>query len=201
MSQSKAPQSEDSIETNVALLLSELSAGIDAENAARLKTVASCNLITDAERAIAHRDPEGFRFALLYPLAGIVDALLKRAFPNSQEARFLFAEHAFVRVHFRNLFQEYEGSSCCNDKAGLVLRKLLEFYLNGKRIEFDKTAEYTYAIPTAIFTTHDAIVEFLDALQRLKRGYGDAYVGQMLKIKAELKSDSAPASTPRPAAE
>ena len=37
MSQSKAPQSEDSIETNVALLLSELSAGIDAENAARLK--------------------------------------------------------------------------------------------------------------------------------------------------------------------
>lgn len=188
MPQSKATKPEDSIQTNIGILLSELSADIDTKNAAKLKTVASNAMISDAEHAIADRDPEAFRFALLYPFAGVVDALLKQVFPHSPEARFLFTEYAFVRSHFRNLFQKHEGSCCCNDKAGMVLRKLIQFYLDGTRIKFDQTAEYTYAIPTMIFTTHEAIIEFLEALQRLKAGYGDAYVSQILKIDSETKT-------------
>jgi hypothetical protein len=174
---------DNEISAALGSLLHELSAGINAGNDARLERLAPNDLIAAAARAISEGNPEGFRFALPYHAANVVAALLIRAFPNSRETRFLFKEYNFVRLHFRNLFQKHEGACCCNDKAVMVLRKLLNFLLNGKRIEFEGKSEYTYAFPSVIFTTHEEIIEFFNALQDIKYGHGHAYVRQILALE------------------
>lgn len=186
MSTSKAPTSAgEELSANIGDILSNLVAGMDSENDERLAALASNGLIATAEAAIADRDPEAFWYALEYRVSGVIRAMLRRSFPKSPEARFLFEEYSFVRCHFRNLFQKHEGSACCNDKAGMVLRKLLRFYLDGTPIVFDRTAKYTYALPTKIFTKHDEIVEFFNALRFLSCGRPDQFVEQLLSIEAQ----------------
>jgi hypothetical protein len=170
--QQQAPQEPqpDTIGEAIGELLRGISDRMDVEDEATLATAGGSKLLDDARATMKAMDPEAFHFALTYPIGRVVRALLKREFPNSEELCFIFAEQDYLRWHFRNLFQEYEGSSCCADKAGSVMRRLVRYFADGRPIEFDRASKYTYAFPTRILTTQEEILDAFHALHRLRRG-------------------------------
>ncbi len=147
-----------------------LGAMMDAEDAATLARAGESRLLDGAREVLKQTDAEAFYFALTYPIDRVVSALLKEAFPDSHELRFIFAEHDYLHWHLRNIFQEYEGSACCADKAGCVVRRLVRHFLHGKRIEFDRAAQYTYMFPSKVLTTHEEILDAFQALYRMRHG-------------------------------
>ena len=119
---------------------------------------------------IARRDIQGFHRSTVRPLEEFLDALLEREIPDSPDARFIFANSRFVENSFRNAISRVEGMSCCADKARTVVRKLLEFHLTGTEVSYDRTQQYTFHLPTTVFTTHGEAVRFLTALRHVHAG-------------------------------
>lgn len=175
-------------------VLSGIVARMDADDAAMLQGLEASPLIAAARKAAEAGDAQAFRFALPYRLDRLVDAVLKQAFPKSPDLRFLFGHDDMVRLHFRNLFQKYEGSACCADKAGTMTYALIAHFRAGKPIAFDPDARNSYAHPSRIFTTQDQILAFFRALQRLRYGHPEEYVAILNKLEAEFGPDAGAAS-------
>ncbi len=58
--------------------------------------------------------------------------------------------------------------ACCADKTRTIIKRLIDFYENGIRIEFDYTQEYTFHLPKIIFKIHEDIIEFYEGLKFLQ---------------------------------
>ena len=164
------------------IVLSGLLASGDAERQALYKQWADTPACRDAMTAIENLSPEKFYFSLLYPFNQLVNGLVEQAIPGQRKAHFLLTQFEFVRAHFRRIIEARDGFACCADKTRAVLSRLLAFYISGKEIVFDLNEKYTFHHPTNIFTTHDAIVEFFEALYRLHSGMPDLYLAALKKI-------------------
>lgn len=121
-------------------------------------------------------DFEGFNFSVLHPIGEAIDGFLAAAIPTSEAARFLMREQAFVERHFRRMIAQIEGSSCSADKAYAVMRGLFHFLVHGERIVFDASEQYTFHHPKVIFTTHEQIVGFFEALRELYYARPERYI-------------------------
>jgi hypothetical protein len=161
-------QNPEDIGPAIGELLKEIGERMDVEDASVLAKSGANRLLEGAREDLKAKDAEAFRSSMIHPIERVVRALLKEAFPNSSEARFIFAEYRFLQLHFRNLFQEYEGSACCADKSRFVIRRLVRYFLDGERIEFEPGTHY--ANPARILASHEEIVDAFQALYRLHSG-------------------------------
>jgi hypothetical protein len=124
-------------------------------------------------------DISDFRYNLIRPMDDLVDTILKKVAPNSPEARFLLKNSRYVDSQIRNVFQSLEGSACCADKTRTVMQALLAFYLKGKPISFNYSAQYIFQLPERVMKTQDEIVGFFEAVYFLHYGRPENFLKVM----------------------
>jgi hypothetical protein len=174
---------------DIANVLNGLLGAIDDENRKTFQALSDTPAIQDALQKVRAGDAEGFFFALLYPLENAIEGLLSTELPNNSKAQFLFSQGQFIERHFEKLFEQHEGSACCADKSRTIMSSLVRFFTTGKRIEFNYDAEYTYHLPRRLFRTHEEIVTFFDALQRLFYGRSAPYLEAMRRVDMTLAAN------------
>ncbi|WP_315922859.1 hypothetical protein [Mesorhizobium sp. SP-1A] len=120
-------------------------------------------------------------------IEGIVEHVFGEARENS-DISFLIKQYDFVYHHLEQLFTKFEGHACCVDKTRTVLARLLLNKACGARIEFDYNGEWTYHIPKKILTSHDAVIEFFDAMINLYYGRHEKYLAMLIALSGRSKS-------------
>jgi len=126
-------------------------------------------------------DIEEFYFGLIYPFEEFLSGLIRSEISNNRDVVFILHHSQFIENNFVKLIEKYEGRGCCSDKSRTILKRLLDFYKNDNKIEFDYTQEYTFHLPKLIFKTHQEIVGFYEGLKNL-------YYGNPVKYLEELKT-------------
>jgi hypothetical protein len=179
-------------------VFASLLAAIDERDQKRFEALAEEPTIQQALEQVRRSDVTGFNHTLLQPLGSLIDGLLSRELPNNQNARFLFKHGHLVAMHLRNLYERYEGSSCCMDKARGVIRKLSDFFISGKEISFNDEGPYRFHVPTTILRTHKDIVAFFEALQSLTHGRPEPYLQALLAVDATHQVATQTPSHPQP---
>lgn len=137
--------------------------------------------IIDSSEIKQYENPNEFFYAVLYPWEKFISGFLKSTLNANRDVEFIWKHSEFIDRHFRNLFEKYEGSACCADKSRTIVKRLLKYYDNGEKIEFDYEAEYTYHLPKKIFKSHDHIVQFYEGLKSLLYGRPEKYI-EALKV-------------------
>lgn len=172
-------------EQSDAKLQSVLTALLDNVNLDKIALFASLQdhpLLEEAKTFARNGDPERFRYALPYRLERIVDGLLQTVLPGKREAHFILTKYQFLEANFKQIITREEGVCCCADKSRTVLRRLLNYYLTGDVVVFDRKDEYTFGYPTKVFVTHRQIVSFFEALHSLYYGNPDLYLKELQEI-------------------
>lgn len=169
---------------SIAAVLGGILASVDAEADVAYRQLADHPAMQKAVAAVRERNYEDFSFGLLYPMEQIVDGLFSSTIPGQREAQFIFKHGQFIEAHLRRLITDYESRVCSHDKVRTIIGRLLHYYLTGKKIAFDWTAEYTYHYPKTIFTTHEAIIEFFESLYALYYGNPSKYLTALQNIMA-----------------
>jgi len=143
-----------------------------------------------AAKACAEKgEYEDFYYALTYPITKVVDGLLSTV-TESSEAKFILKHPRFVELHFEGFIEKYEGSACCSDKSTTIMRGLLDYYMSGVEISFNREQEYTYHLPSLIFIDHEEILMFFEGVYRLYYGNPEAYLKSLNKIINRITSKS-----------
>lgn len=137
--------------------------------------------IIDSSEIKQYENPNEFFYAVLYPWEKFISGFLKSTLNANRDVEFIWKHSEFIYRHFRNLFEKYEGSACCADKSRTIVNRLLKYYANGEKIEFDYDAEYTYHLPKNIFKSHDHIIVFYEGLKSLLYGRPEKYL-EALKV-------------------
>lgn len=171
------------METALRDVFSGIMAQVDAQDRAAFSPFEGSPVATEALAALARHDLDAFDRLVGDPMDKVRDGLLLKAFPHSHEARFLAGHARFVEAQFDFLITRFEGSSCSVDKRRHVLRKLLAFLATGKEIAFDRTAEYTYMIPSKVLADHERVVCFFKAVYGLHYGRVEAYMLALADIQ------------------
>ena len=127
-------------------------------------------------------DHEEFFFGVLYPFEQFVSGLIKTEIADNRDVVFLLKNQQFIERNFLKLIQQKEGFPCSADKSRTILKRLLDYYINGDEIVFDYDAEYTYHLPKKIFTTHDEIINFYTGLKGLFSGNYEKYLEGLKEI-------------------
>lgn len=165
--------------TNITNVIQGIFDVVERENKEIYRSVATLKPMQDAVDAINSNDPEAFYFALTCPVEDVIDGLLATEIPKSTSGQFLYRESEFVDRHFQSLFVLFEGSPCSADKSRAVVQCLARFFRYEKAIKFDYAQQYTYHLPKTIFTTHDEIIAFFEALKSLYYGRPEKYLKLM----------------------
>lgn len=140
------------------------------------------NKIIDDSNIKSFEDPEDFFYAVLYPWEKFIGGYIKNTISTNRNVEFIYENSQFIDSHFKNLFVKYEGSACSADKSRTIVRRLLDFYLNGNKIDFNYDQEYTYHLPEKIFKEHQDIVDFYEGLVSLKYGNPEKYLISLNKV-------------------
>lgn len=138
------------------------------------------------------KNPEDFYYKVLYPFEQFVSGLISHEFSNDSDVNFILLNSDFIEQNFKEIVEKIEGMACCVDKSRTILKRLFNFYNSDKtkEIEFNYEAEYTYHLPKKVFTTHEDIINFYQALKFLYYGQSQKYLEEMLKIKSLIKDNS-----------
>ena len=128
-----------------------------------------------------------FYYGIIYPFEKFTSGLIKSEISPNRNVVFIYQKLRFVENHFRNLFETIEGSACCADKSRAIVKRLIEFYKNGTKIEFDYNGEYTFHLPKKIFKTHESIICFYEGLHSLYYGISEKYLTALLNLKKSIK--------------
>lgn len=128
-----------------------------------------------------------FHLGLIYPYGKFIRGLISCEISKNEDVQFILASSDFVEHHFEYWIERVDGTSCCADKTRTILNKLVDFYKNGTKIEFDYTQEYTFHLPKNVFTTHEDIVGFYEGVRLLHFGNPIKYLNEIKKM-AEIIS-------------
>ena len=161
---------------DIGIVLSGFLAAGEAERQAKYQQWANTPACKSALEAIQKGRLEEFHFHLIYPFKQVVSGLLESSLPGKRCAHFLLTHYDFARSHFRRIIEKRDGFACCADKTRAILSRLLAFYVSGKTIIFDPQEQYTFHHPQNVFTRHEEIVEFFEALYRLHAGDPSEYL-------------------------
>lgn len=167
-------------------ILQTTAQGAEAPAAVPSETI---RLATEAATAL---DPFRLNLLLMREAKQVRKELLLKQYPSNWDLLFLFEQEDFFRRHYRSLFEAYEGSCCCADKAGVVLKRIARFYGNGSPIKFDYGSPYAYAYPTKILTTQEDILAMQEGLAALYNGRPDSYLKQLERLSLVAKSNGEP---------
>ena len=129
---------DQSSDAEVSGVLAGLVSHLDADAVEAIRPIAQTAAVRKAIECARIGDYQGYRFALSYPLQKVMHGLLGVAIPGKVEAQFILTYQDFLKAHFQEIITRYEGMSCCADKTGAILRRLLRYYLFGEEIVFDK---------------------------------------------------------------
>ncbi len=146
------------------------------------------NKIIDESILKRFDSPEEFYYAVLYPWEKFISGYIKSTMGTNKNVEFIYENSQFIDLHFINLFIKYERS-CSADKSRTIIRKLLDFYLNGNKIEFNYEQEYTFHLPKKIFKEHQDIIDFYEGLVLLKQGNPEKYLISLNKIMTNGRED------------
>jgi hypothetical protein len=138
-------------------------------------------------------DMAGFEQTLLRPMEKTIEGVLHLAVPNNHPVQFLLRHYGFISRHFRSIIEKREGNTCCADKTRFIMRSLMKFYQTGAEIQLNREQQYIFHLPTVVFTTHDAIVAFFEAVQALHYGEGAKYLKQMALLTVPAATEAIPA--------
>jgi hypothetical protein len=175
---------------NLAIVLNGLLSSGDAERQATYRQWADTPACRGAVSAIQNCKLDEFYFSLIYPFKQLVNGLLQDTVPGQRSAHFLLMHYDFVRAQFRRIIEMREGFACCADKTRTILSRLLAFYISGKPIAFDPQEAYTYHHPRTVFTTHEAILEFFEALCHLHAGNPVPYLEAIKNLAGSSQEPS-----------
>jgi len=120
-----------------------------------------------------------FYYGIIYPHEKFLNGLIKSEISKDNDVLFILKRSRFIEQNFRYWIEKVEGSACCADKTKTILTRLIEFYKNGTKIEFDYSAEYTFHLPKTIFNNHELIIDFYDGLKRLYYGNPTVYLNSL----------------------
>ena len=159
-------------------VLTALVNSIDKELSEAYDSVRGQPMLQAAATALQKLEPQTYFYALQYPFQRVEQGLLREHF-SDPKIRFVFEEYQFIIAHLRALFETYEGSACCADKARTVLRAWLRFLQQGKPIVWDREQEHTFHLPVKVLAEHESIEAFFMAITRLRYGRFDLYLAFM----------------------
>jgi len=124
-----------------------------------------------------------FYLKLVYPyMDQFLGVLIRGKISTNSDVIFILTHSRFIERHFVRLIYRAEGYMHCADKSRHIMDRLLDFYRDGTKIEFDRTQKYTYHLPVIIFTTHEDIISFYEALRDLYHGSPEAYAKELAKL-------------------
>lgn len=176
-------------------VLEALLKGGELEGQALYAQVYDEGIVQKAREAAQEGNPEGFFFAMVYPLQKLVNAVAEGEFPRNQNAQFLMANSHFIENHLDRLFSKFEGGACSHDKTKTVMKALLSFFITEKRIEFNYEGEYTFHLPKLVLKDHDSILAFFNGLHYLHYGNPDHYLVAMQEILAQVAASKVAAKS------
>lgn len=133
-------------------------------------------------------DYEEFYSAVIYPFENFVRGFVQSEISSNPNVVFIMQNSYFVEIHFRKMFEKFEGSACSADKSRTIVKCLLSYFKNGKQIEFDYNVKYTFNLPIRIFTTHQDIIQFYEAIKSLFYGNGEKYLFALKELFVDRKN-------------
>lgn len=155
--------------------------------------IADYPAIVQARKFIEQGNAEDFHLFTLYPIESMMGTLIVSTLASKgvdKEAvgyiKFIFLHASEIEHHYQNLIRKAEGFACCADKSRTIISRLVRFFTNGEKIEFDFRGEYTYHLPTKVFTTHDEIVEFFHGLHEFHYGSSERYIKALAGVLARI---------------
>jgi hypothetical protein len=172
----------EKMEDGIKAVLGGILADVSKQNQAVYDQWAEQPGVKAAVAAVKIANFSEYSFHLLYPMEKLVNGLLESVFPGKSRLQMLVRDIKFFEQHFGAVIKEVEGWSCYVDKQNKVLRSLARFLGSGQEIVWDYEAEYTYNLPRKVFTTHQGIVDYFDALADLLYGNPEKYIVERQKI-------------------
>lgn len=163
-------------------VLSAILDGAEKEGQSLLDSVAEDPMVQAARQEAQDKNPDGFYFAIQYPINNLVDAIVKEAIPNNHKAQFLMTHSDFVGSHLDKIFGKLDGNFFAHDKTKTVIRALMRFFTEGTEITFNYEQEYTFGLPQRVLKTHESIMAFFDGLHHMYYGTPDPYLIAMQGI-------------------
>jgi len=133
-------------------------------------------LLAQARASILEQNPGRFNTWSAAPISRLIHVQVHALVADKDRAHSavsLFHHVRFLRVQLRHAFDQYEGSACCADKAGAVLRALARHFMAGEPIAFDTNdsdSPVGYAMPQRILTTQAEVLDYFQALLALYYG-------------------------------
>ena len=155
------------------IVLDALHNSIDEENKELYKKIIQSSKIKQ------FNDYDEFFYMILYPFQKFIEGLIKTEIADNNDVVFLYRNSQFVERQFQKLIETKEGSACCVDKSGTIMKRLVKFYTTGEKIEFDYNAKYTYHLPKNIFNNHESIIDFYKAVKQLFYGNNITYLKEI----------------------
>jgi hypothetical protein len=194
-----AEPSESTItEASIRAVISSILSGYDATSQALFRSVVANLDLSSIIEALDNKNPSVFHREMIKPFHRIVEAMLDERFEDNTRARALFEHAEFFSRHFRFIIERFEGSSCCADKTATVMAKLAHHLIDGTPITFNYKQEYTYHLPTTVFTKEAEIVEFFQATHHLMHGQPLEYIRVLGKLATQADDKTNPPAPPKP---
>lgn len=147
----------------------------EKESAALAEKLVEAGVISP-ERVAGIKTVEDFFFALIYPYQKFLDGFISIHFSRNNNAQWLFTHHGYVENHFQKLIAMHEGTACCADKSRTIINALARWLKDGTEIVWNYEGEYTFHLPKKVFTTHESIALFFEALMSLYYGNPEKYL-------------------------
>lgn len=153
---------DESLEKGLTSIFDHLLQGAEKEQIELYKS-----LYGGKDIAKSCKDFNTFHHTFVYPHTKFLKGLLKSEVSKNDDVVFLFLNSRMIEQSFLFWIERIEGSASCADKSTTIVRRLIDFYANGTKIEWDYEQEYTFHLPKKVFTTHDGIVSFYQAIRFL----------------------------------
>lgn len=135
-------------------------------------------------------DVDDFYIMMVYPYEKFLKGFIQVEISKNDEVKFLLLHYNFVEYQFQKIIVDTEGSACSADKSRTIMRRIFNWLNKGEKIEFDYNGEYTYHLPKKVFTTHDDIVSFYEAVKNLYYGNYKPYLEALGKIITKIKIEN-----------
>lgn len=126
--------------------------------------------------------PEDFYIQVIYPHEQYIEGLISIEISKNEDVQFILTNSNYIESHFQYWIKSLEGFACNFDKVRTILDRLLKFYKDGTKIEFNYNQEPTYHLPKLVFNNHNDIIEFYTAIKSLLYGNPEKYLKELKKI-------------------
>lgn len=134
-------------------------------------------------------DTEEFYFGLIYPFHKFMKGLIETEISRKDKIKFLLLNSRFIENQFNKIIVDIEGSACSSDKSRTIMKRLYLWFNEEKRIDWDYQQEYTFHLPKKVFTTHDDVVSFYEAIENLYYGHYKNYLVELKKVMSKLENE------------